>query len=284
MLREHGASFLDELVCDAHLLRTELEDALAELVARGRVHCDSFAGLRALLVPQSKRPSNHARRGRRAALFGIEDAGRWTLTRRDALPPPPLAGEGRGGGAAVRVPLKAPPSQPSPASGGRSQPEAIEYVARTLLRRYGVVCWRLLDREAAWLPPWRDLLRVYHRLEARGEIRGGRFVAGLSGEQFALPEAIASLRNVRKRERDGALVALSALDPLNLVGTLLPGNKVPRQLGARLVLRDGVPVGTLVAGAVEFVAPLSPEDERAVRKALLREPDSTFPVEFATAS
>jgi ATP-dependent Lhr-like helicase len=84
-LREHGASFFDELVGGAHLLRTELEDALAELVARGRVHCDSFAGLRALLVPQSKRPSAFSgRRGRRASLFGIEDAGRWTLTRRSS--------------------------------------------------------------------------------------------------------------------------------------------------------------------------------------------------------
>jgi ATP-dependent Lhr-like helicase len=253
-LREHGASFFDELVAGAHLLRTELEDALAELVARGRVHCDSFAGLRALLVPQSRRPSNHSRRGRRAALFGIEDAGRWTLTRRAAA---------------------------TPAQATR-EPEAIEHVARTLLRRYGVVCWRLLEREAAWLPPWRELLRVYHRLEARGELRGGRFVAGLSGEQFALPEAIAALRQVRKREPDGLLVSLSALDPLNLVGTLLPGNKVPRQLGARIVLRDGIVIGTLVAGTVDVPAPLPADDERAVRKALLREPESTFPTEVAT--
>jgi len=248
-LGEHGASFFDELVAGAHLLRTELEDALAELVARGRVHCDSFAGLRALLVPQSKRPSNHPRRGRRASLFGIEDAGRWTLTRRAA------------------------PVAPSV----RLEPEAIEHVARTLLRRYGVVCWRMLDREAAWLPSWRELLRVYHRLEARGEIRGGRFVSGLSGEQFALPEAIAALRQVRKREPDGVLVSLSSLDPLNLVGTLLPGSKVPRQLGARVVLRDGIVLGTLVAGIVDFPAPLSADDERTVRKALLREPDSMFP-------
>jgi ATP-dependent Lhr-like helicase len=254
-LGEHGASFFDELVAGAHLLRTELEDALAELVARGRVHCDSFAGLRALLVPQSKRPSNHPRRGRRASLFGIEDAGRWTSTRRAA----PMA------------------------ASTRLEPEAIEHVARTLLRRYGVVCWRMLDREAAWLPSWRELLRVYHRLEARGEIRGGRFVSGLSGEQFALPEAIAALRQVRKREPDGVLVSLSALDPLNLVGTLLPGSKVPRQLGARIVLRDGIVLGTLVAGIVDFPALLSADDERAVRKALLREPDSTFPASTSPA-
>jgi hypothetical protein len=147
-----------------------------------------------------------------ASLFGIEDAGRWTLTR----------GADADGDLPARL-LDA---------------EAVEHVARTLLRRYGVVCWRLLEREAAWLPPWRDLLRVYHRLEARGEIRGGRFIAGLSGEQFALPEAIGALRAVRKRPPDGALVSLSALDPLNLVGTVLAGDKVPRQLGrARAVSR-----------------------------------------------
>src|SRR5207342_1807308 len=208
------------------------------LVARGRVHCDSFAGLRALLVPQSKRPSNHPRRGRRASLFGIEDAGRWTLTRRAA------------------------PVAPSV----RLEPEAIEHVARTLLRRYGVVCWRMLDREAAWLPSWRELLRVYHRLEARGEIRGGRFVSGLSGEQFALPEAIAALRQVRKREPDGAMVSLSALDPLNLAGTVVAGTKVPRQLGARVLWRDGLPVAALVAGDIQWLAELPAAEQRTGHK------------------
>jgi ATP-dependent Lhr-like helicase len=284
VLRDHGASFFDELVGEAHLLRTELEDALAELVARGRVHCDSFAGLRALLVPQSKRPSRHARRGRRMALFGIEDAGRWTLTRRagSTTADRPV---GDGGNPLAMDPPRgagAPPSNPRLRADNDKKhapaAEDVEHVARTQLRRYGVVCWRLLEREAAWLPPWRDLLRVYHRLEARGEIRGGRFVSGLSGEQFALPEAIASLRGVRKRGHDGAMLALSALDPLNLVGTLLPGAKLPRQPGARFVLRDGLPLATLVAGQVEFIANLPPDDQRAARKLLLREPDSQLPV------
>ncbi len=248
-LAEHGASFFDELVSGAHLLRTELEDALAELVARGRVHCDSYAGLRALLVPASKRPSASPHRRRRAALFGIEDAGRWATIR-------------RGGPVAAN---------------GKSDPEAVEHIARVLLRRYGVVCWRLLEREASWLPPWRELLRVYHRLEARGEIRGGRFIAGLSGEQFALPEAIGLMRQVRQRAHDGGLICLSAADPLNLVGTMLPGSKLPRLTGSRVLYRDGVPLATLSAGQIELLATLTPEEERAARKALLREPDSVFP-------
>ncbi|HJW45926.1 MAG TPA: ATP-dependent DNA helicase, partial [Lysobacter sp.] len=248
-LKEHGASFFDELVGGAHLLRTELEDALAELVARGRVHCDSYAGLRALLVPQSKRPSAFGRHGRRrAALFGIEDAGRWSLARR----------------AAAATDTKKP------------EADTVEHIARALLRRYGVVSWRLLDREAPWLPPWRELLRVYHRLEARGEIRGGRFIVGLSGEQFALPEAVSSLRQVRKRGHDGEWLALSALDPLNLVGTVVAGAKVPRQLGARVLWRDGLPVATLVAGEVAWLVELPATEQRTAHKVLLREPESSL--------
>ena len=155
-------------------------------------------------------------------------------------------------------------------------PETIEHIARTLLRRYGVVGWRLLEREAAWLPPWRDLLRVYHRLEARGEIRGGRFIAGLSGEQFALPEAIGALRAVRKRPYDGTLVSLSALDPLNLAGTVLAGEKVPRLLGTRVLYRDGIVVATWVAGQLQWHAPTTVEEQRTLRRALLREPEPVF--------
>ncbi|GAB2617109.1 DEAD/DEAH box helicase [Novilysobacter erysipheiresistens] len=243
-LGTYGASFFDDLVDGAHLLRVELEDALAELVARGRLHCDSFAGLRALLVPASKRPSAVSRRGRRVALFGIQDAGRWTLSR-----------------------------HPDTERASGNDPQAVEHVARTLLQRYGVVCWRLLEREAGWLPSWRELLRVYHRLEARGEIRGGRFIAGISGEQFALPDAIGALRQVRKRAHDGEFTSLSALDPLNLVGSLLPGTRVPRQLGGRVLWQDGVPLATLVAGNVEFLADLPSEARRNAKRALLREPD-----------
>ena len=115
--------------------------------------------------------------------------------------------------------------------------ESVEHVARILLRRYGVVCWRLMEREPAWLPPWRDLVRVYRRLEARGEIRGGRFVAGLSGEQYALPDAVALMREVRRRPRDGSLVCLAAADPANLLGTPCPARDCPCRRRARPLSR-----------------------------------------------
>lgn len=241
-LQTHGALFFDELQHDAHLLRSELEDALGELVAVGLVNADSFAGLRALLTPASKR-SRTARRTRGGAFIGgMADAGRWAL---------------------VRKPAEAEETT------GRSSfsAEALEHIARVLLRRYGVVFWRLLAREADWLPPWRELLRVYHRLEARGEIRGGRFVAGVAGEQFALPEALALLREVRKRPLAGELLAVSAVDPLNQLGTLLPGSKVPALPGNRILYRDGVPLAALVAGKPQWLLDL---DEPAQREALRR--------------
>ncbi len=288
-LREHGALFFDELLADTRLLRTELEDALGELVAAGRISADSFAGLRALLLPAAKRDGGRHRRLRRHQLSGIEDAGRWALARGTAKSTPPQpspATEGSPFGAVQgrehdAASLAPPPARPQGTSFGRRgrlgggealDPDAIEHIARTLLRRYGVVFWKLLEREAPWLPPWRELLRVYHRLEARGEIRGGRFVEGLVGEQFALPEAIAPLRAVRSRADDGELVCLSGCDPLNLVGTVLAGDKVPALAGARVLYRDGMPIGALVAGKVIPVVDLSPADLQLAKHTLLRHP------------
>ncbi|MGE8189066.1 DEAD/DEAH box helicase [Pseudomonas sp. NPDC086278] len=221
-LSQHGALFFDELMQEAHLLRSELEIALQELVGAGLVNADSFAGLRALITPASKRQARNSRRGRGAFIGGMDDAGRWALLRRGA--PAPVVD-----------------NQRTPA-------ETLEHIAMTLLRRYGVVFWRLLEREADWLPSWRELLRTFHRLEARGEIRGGRFVSGLAGEQFALPEAIPLLREVRRRPHDGSLIAVCGVDPLNLAGTLLPGAKVPALASNRLVYRDGLPVAAEIAG------------------------------------
>jgi ATP-dependent Lhr-like helicase len=177
----------------------------------------------------------------------MEEAGRWALTRRS-------------------------PATPETAAA------AVEHVAMTLLRRYGVVFWRLLEREAEWLPPWRELLRVYRRLENRGEIRGGRFVAGFTGEQFALPDAVSELRRVRRQAPDGALVSLSGADPLNLVGIVTPGAKLPALTGSRVLYRDGLPIATLSGGAVKFLVALEASDEWEAQKALLHGPTSVPPI------
>ncbi len=241
-LSQHGALFFDELIHEAHLLRTELEIALQELVGAGLVNADSFAGLRALITPASKRQQRSSRRGRGAFVGGMDDAGRWALLRRGSV---------------------AESSQTAP-------PETLEHIAMTLLRRYGVVFWRLLEREADWLPSWRELLRTFHRLEARGEIRGGRFVSGLAGEQFALPEAIPLLREVRRRPHDGSLIAVCGVDPLNLAGTLLPGAKVPALASNRLVYRDGLPVAAEIAGKQQFWPELDQVSMEQVRNKLIR--------------
>nr|WP_244106278.1 DEAD/DEAH box helicase [Paraburkholderia phenazinium] len=263
-LMKHGAMFFDELLGDTRLLGIELENALGELVAAGLVNSDSFAGLRALLKPAAKRQAHHHRRPRGGALIGgMDDAGRWALVRpRSTLAvqvsPTPTSSTSSASPATAtaRAPLLAP--------------EVLEHLAMTLLRRYGVVFWRLLAREAEWLPPWRDLLRVLQRLEARGLVRGGRFVNGLAGEQFALPEAIPLLREVRRHADDGALVCVAATDPLNLVGTLLPGDKVPAVAGNRVLYRDGVAVATLVAGEFIYLTDADAETREQMRLRLAR--------------
>ncbi|MBL8526525.1 MAG: DEAD/DEAH box helicase [Burkholderiales bacterium] len=254
-LRTEGASFFDEIVAGTGQLRTHVEDALAELVVLGLVSADSFAGLRALLTPSDKRkPFGGGKRHRRRAVFGIEDAGRWALIKRAVR-------DGSDGSATL------------PRSHAEPRQETVEHIVHTLLRRYGVVFWRLLQREAAWLPPWREMLRVLRRLEARGEIRGGRFVAGVSGEQFALSEAVGSLREVRRAPLSGSLVAVSGADPLNLVGVVVPGNKVPALTNNRVLYRDGAAVASLVGGEIQWIEQIEPGAARAVAEnALIRRP------------
>jgi ATP-dependent Lhr-like helicase len=180
------------------------------------------------------------RHKRRLALFGMADAGRWALVRRLS------------------------------AQSAERKDEAVEQIVRTLLRRWGVIFWKLLTREADWLPPWRDILSCCRRLEARGEIRGGRFVAGFSGEQFATSEAIGLLRDVRRKPPTGAYVSFSAADPLNLIGILTPGARLASLAGNRLLFRDGLPVATLAAGEIQYLEELQPKDQWEAQVALLR--------------
>ncbi len=235
-----GALFFGDLVNGTGLLRTEVEKGLGELVAWGLVSSDSFAGLRALLVPSDRRRplgGGYRRRGR-IAPFGVETAGRWA--RMHARPP-------------------------------IAEAQVAEAIAWQLLRRYGVVFRRLVQRETL-LAPWRDILRVYRRLEARGEIRGGRFVGGFSGEQYALPEAIGLLRSTRKEQGAEELIAVSGADPLNLVGILTPDEAVPAITTNRILYRDGVPIVVREGeGKGErFLVEVPAEERDLLRGALLR--------------
>jgi ATP-dependent Lhr-like helicase len=265
VLHAHGASFFADLRHDAGLLGVEVEQALGELVAQGLVTCDSFAGLRALVMPAERR---RRLQRRRPGHEPIDDAGRWSLTRR---PRPLTAGAGplpsrltppRGAASAASLGVDLPP-------GALAEPH-VEHIARVLLRRWGVVFRKLLEREDG-LPPWRDLHYVYRRLEARGEVRGGRFVSGFSGEQFALPEAAAALRKTaRSAAESSERVSISAVDPLNLAGILTPGEKVPRLPGNRLLFENGVPIAVQSGGDVRYLTELDAAAQWEAKNLLIR--------------
>jgi ATP-dependent Lhr-like helicase len=238
VLSERGACFFHELVGLASLLPARVEEALSELVALGLVTADSYGGLRALLTPD-RHGSTTQRRNANA--YSIETAGRWSSLRRAA-----------------------PAASALPHGDG-----SIENRALTLLDRYGVVFRRVLTRETN-APSWRDLVRVYRRLEGRGVIRGGRFVAGFAGEQFALPEAVAKLRAVRRQEPQSHAWVISAADPLNLSGIITPGERIPALAGNRIVYRGGVPVAALRTGTVSWLANLPESDMPQLERMLTR--------------
>ncbi len=148
-----------------------------------------------------------------------------------------------------------------------SNSAAVEIEAWALLRRYGVVFHRILARENI-AAPWRDLARVYRRLEARGEIRGGRFVLGMSGEQFAMPHAIERLREVRRTPTDGRLVTIGTADPLNLSGIITSGDRIRATARNRIAYRDGVPVAVLESGVVRLLAAIDISAQHEVSAAL----------------
>ena len=226
-LSDAGALFFGEIVKRTGLLPSQVEEALSELAALGFVTSDSFDGLRALLVPSNKRPTfgrNEGKRRRKTNLASIEFAGRWSLIG------------------------KKPPEESNGAHSAERD-AAVEKFARVLLRRYGVMFRRLLERESLSVS-WYELGRIYRRLEARGEIRGGYFIAGVSGEQFALPEAIGLLRSIRKSSPNLELVTLSAADPLNLQGILTPGSRIAAFTANRVSFRNGLPLAALEAGEV----------------------------------
>jgi ATP-dependent Lhr-like helicase len=218
-LRAAGASFADEIAARVRRLRIEVEEALCELVSAGLVTGDGFAGLRSLLHSEKRRRQRPGRT--RMTLRAPIGTGRWAL-------------------------LEAPPP-PAP-------DDLLEARARQYVRRYGIVFRDLLLREPE-APGWRELLKVYRRLEMRGELRGGRIVGGFVGEQFAAPEALEALRAVRREapqpqgQPQSQIVRLSACDPLNLTGIITPGARVPAVLGHWVSYRDGVPLAEGGRGA-----------------------------------
>jgi ATP-dependent Lhr-like helicase len=233
-----GASFFTDIVENTKLLRSQVEEALADLVANGIVVSDSFAGLRALLTPGSRKTQAAARRKHRQPVYDMASAGRWSILQRNTTP-------------------------------NLNDQALTEEVAWALLKRYGVVFKRLLEREGIVLP-WRVLLRFYHRLEARGDIRGGRFVAGISGEQFALPEAIGMLRAIRRAGPQESLISVSAADPLNLVGIIIPGSRITAHTSNRILYQDGAPIASFESGETHFLVELSRTMEWKAKAALMR--------------
>jgi ATP-dependent Lhr-like helicase len=227
-LRERGATFFAELARHADLSDAELQAALWDGVARGLLTADGFGALRALFCARLA-PTRSKAQGRRLRR-GLAAAGTRQPT---SVSVGSTASEGRW--AILTLPEL-----------GADPDELAEAVAEQLLARYGVVFRDLVARESLGLP-WREILWAFRRLEARGQIRGGRFVAGFVGEQYALPEAVDRLRRVRAAKPDGECVRLSACDPLNLVGIVVPGARVPATRGNFVYFRDGVAVPPEVA-------------------------------------
>ena len=223
VLSQRGACFTSDIISLTRRLPSDVEEALWLLASQGRATCDSLLPLRRRVNGQPGRNRNGAPDGSRSSRRRHTPSRRLDPRRREA--------HSRW---SILEPL-------DPAT------DAIEMRVTQLLRRYGVVFPEILARESAGLS-WRDAVRVLRRLEARGEIRGGRFVTGFVGEQFGLPEAVDSLREVNRSEPNGSMVAVSACDPLNLVGILTAGDRVPAVPGNRIVFRDGIPVASLEAG------------------------------------
>jgi ATP-dependent Lhr-like helicase len=203
LLGQRGASFFADMVRITGKLKAEIETGLWELVAAGLVTADAFDNLRSLIDPKRRSAQGIGRVPRPR-----HTAGRWAILHADS---------------------------------GAERERAVEATCWMLLRRYGVVFRDLIARESN-LPKWRELQLAYRGLEARGEIRGGRFVDGFLGEQYALPVAVESLRASRKVPPKGHVVTISAADPLNLVGFIVPGERVPAISGRTVTYRDGVAV------------------------------------------
>lgn len=236
-LRLFGALFFNDIAEKTKLFQSQVDEALGELIGAGLATSDSFTGLRALLVPIKYKTNAGSKRDTGA--FSMSYAGRWSLLREQ------------------------------PDEKLQLSPEQMETIAWAFLRRYGVVFRKLAERENL-SPPWRDLAKLLRTMEARGQVRGGRFIEGVWGEQFALPEALVELRRIRKEEKHGKLISISAADPLNLTGIVTPGKRTPAYTGNRILYRDGAPVAFLESKEIQFLVEPLKEEKWALQNRLIQ--------------
>lgn len=237
LLIADGAQFFYQLEEKSKLFQSQVEDALTELISVGMITSDSFTGLRTLLIPD-KYYTDRRKAGK--ITFNFQQAGRWWLI--------------------------------SPKDKDEKEIERENYidnVANMLLKRYGIVFRKLAEKEKL-LFLWYDLLKVYRKMEARGVLRGGRFVDGFGGEQYALPEAVTSLRSLKNSEIEETFVSLSAADPLNLTGYITPGNRIASLYANRILYKNGVPVAIKEGKEIVFMNEESEENQWKLKKLLIR--------------
>ena len=285
-LLTNGASFFDQIQSRSGLLKAQLEEGLAELVGAGRLNSDSFTGLRALLTPAAKKQGAHRRR-RRSPMFGVEEAGRWSLL--ETFAPRPADTAETEAMTTARTETEAENTRRSPATPAIiRQPRAsrpnnsrsgwdvldddqLERLISIYLNRWGVLFRSIIERELL-APPWRVLLRALRRLELRGTVRGGRFIAGVGGEQFAFQEAVDGLRSMAKEiaAAKPRYHSLAASDPLNLLNLILPRRKLAKLLNNRVLFEDGIPIAVVESGEVKFLREVAPEKQWALQQALVQ--------------
>ena len=228
LLEKHGAMFTSDIEYESGLLRPQLEQALKTLIAAGAITADAFSPLRWLLRPEAQKLRRSRVRNRNMVNLPV---GRWSI----------------------------------PASTKSDDQKRLAVICHSLLRRYGVVFRAVIQRETL-LPPWRELLGYLRRMEDRGEVRGGRFVDGFSGEQFALPEALGLLRQPAGSASSPLFTVISACDPLNLGGIMTPGAKTPALSGNRILLENGLPVARVMSGELEEFSGISQRASQEVRQ------------------
>jgi ATP-dependent Lhr-like helicase len=215
ILKQQGASFFADIVARSGLIRTRVEAALAELVSQGLVSSDSYTGIRALLSPSNRKQRQGRNGKRRRTPYELENAGRWTVIQKFEC-------------------------------GNKEAPllndEQLDRLINIYLKRWGVISRKILEKETQ-APPWRIVLLKLRRMELQGTVRGGRFIAGIGGEQFALADTVKGLRRcaneLKDRQEDKpSRVVINAADPLNLVGIILPGKKIPSLASNRILFEN----------------------------------------------